>query len=94
MQKKLGRNKQRFPIIKTSRSYDEILENKDIKCVFICTPPETHFLLAKSAMEKNKNVLVEKPLTRSIDEAKSLIEIAKNKSLKLMVGIPLSSALL
>lgn len=84
--KKLEKNKQRFPAIKTVENYDEILNNEDIKCVFICTPPETHFELAYKAMERNKNVFVEKPFTRSADEARDLIKIAENKSLKLMVG--------
>jgi len=85
-EKKLEKNKERFPVIKTAENYDEILNNKDIKCIFICTPPETHFELAYKAMEKNKNVLVEKPLTRSTGEARKLVDLAEQKSLKLMVG--------
>lgn len=83
---RFGRIKKRFPSIKFVENYDAILENESINCVFICTPPVTHCQLAREALIHNKNVLVEKPMTVSVKEAKELIKISNEKSSKLMVG--------
>ena len=85
-QSQLGTNKKRYPSIKLVKKYDDILDNNDINCVFICTPPKTHYKLAKDALFYNKNVFIEKPMTVSVKEAEELIEISKKRSLKLMVG--------
>lgn len=83
---KLERMQKRFQIIKFEEKYENILKNNDIKCVFIATPPMTHYELARRAMENGKNVYIEKPMTTSSKEAEKLIEIAKKNSLKLIVG--------
>ena len=85
-QSQLDKNKKKYPSIKLVREYSDILNNNEINCVFICTPPATHYQLAKDALLHNKNVLIEKPMTVSVLEAEELIEISKKKSLKLMVG--------
>lgn len=85
-QSQLDKNKKRFPSIKLAKRYDDILDNNDINCVFICTPPATHYQLARDALFRGKNILIEKPMTVSVKEAEELIEISKKKSLKLMVG--------
>ncbi|MCJ7473208.1 MAG: Gfo/Idh/MocA family oxidoreductase [Actinobacteria bacterium] len=76
----------RFQFTKLEDNFDYILNNSDIKYVFISTPPITHYKLAKKAMENGKNVYIEKPMTTSSGEAKELIGIAKKNSVKLMVG--------
>ena len=48
----------------------------DIEMVHIVTPPDTHFPLAHSFLEKDKHVLCEKPLALSIKDAVHLIDIA------------------
>ena len=45
----------------------------------------SHYKLAKQALLAGKHVLLEKPMTSSVDESKELIEIAKSKNLVLMV---------
>ncbi|MBN2072876.1 MAG: Gfo/Idh/MocA family oxidoreductase [Actinobacteria bacterium] len=82
----LTRNRIKYPRISLTEKYDEILDNDNINCVFICTPPVTHYGLAKEALLKGKNVLIEKPMTVSVKEAEDLIRISEEKSLILMVG--------
>jgi predicted dehydrogenase len=53
---------------------------------FIVTPVETHFALAKAALEAGMHVMVEKPLTRTSAEAQELIVLAEAKNLRLMAG--------
>jgi len=83
---RLEKIKKRFQFIKLEENFYNILNNGDVKCVFISTPPITHYELGKKVLESNKNVYIEKPMTTSSKEAEELIDIAKKDSLKLMVG--------
>jgi predicted dehydrogenase len=73
------------PGLETSSDAQELLYRKDIDAIVVATPPSTHYLLASIALESGKHVLVEKPLSLNIDEAKSLIDMAKRHKLTLMV---------
>lgn len=68
-------------------SYEEMLMDKNIDLVYICTPHNLHYKYAKMCLEYNKNVLVEKPFTTNANEALELIEIAQNKKLLLAEAI-------
>ena len=65
---------------------EDILDNPEINAVIIATPAETHYDVAKKALMKDKNVLVEKPITLISTHARELVEIAERKDKKLMVG--------
>ena len=54
--------------------------------VSIATPTTTHCKIAKQAMEMGCHVLIEKPITQNIKEAKELVSIAKKKKLIIQVG--------
>lgn len=71
--------------IKTT-DYNDLLTNQDIHAITLATPPSTHFEIAKKALEHDKHVLVEKPFVFSLDEARELVQLAKQKNLILMVG--------
>ena len=62
----------------------DLLEDESIKLISICTSSETHYKFAKMCLEHNKNVLVEKPFTKTFDEAKELIDLARNRGLVIM----------
>ncbi len=51
----------RFPGIKTTRNYLDLLES-DIEAVVIATPVSTHYRLAKDCLMAEKHIMVEKPL--------------------------------
>ena len=59
--------------------YKELLADPSIQAVHICTPNNTHFAIAKDAIEAGKNVICEKPLAMSAAEAAGLVEAAKAK---------------
>jgi predicted dehydrogenase len=52
------------------RTLQDALEDAAVDIVSICTPPSTHFELAKFAMEHGASVLVEKPIFQTVDEAR------------------------
>lgn len=74
-----------YPACKVTEDYRELVENPEINAILIATPVSTHFQLAKDALEAGKDVLLEKPLTRTSAEARELIAIAKKKKLILAV---------
>lgn len=77
-------NKQ-YPSILTTKDFDTVLNDSSIDAVIIATPVFTHFELAKKALLKGKNVLIEKPMTSTSNEALELFEIAQKMQKLLMV---------
>jgi predicted dehydrogenase len=63
----------------------DLINNINVDAVVIATPVFSHYKLAKESLLAGKHVLLEKPMTPSVDESKELIEIAKRKNLVLMV---------
>jgi predicted dehydrogenase len=57
---------------KSTTSWKNVVQSKDIDIVLICTPPNTHAPIAKSALRNKKHVLCEKPLARTLKEAKDM----------------------
>ena len=70
----------------TARSVPEILEDPVIAGVVIATPAETHFSVAKVALQAGKDVFVEKPLALDYAEAEALCHLAEEQGQVLMVG--------
>jgi len=76
----------RFPGIRVSESFAEVLSDGNIDCVVIATPTSTHYPLVKAALEARKHVLVEKPITTRAAEAEELTKLAEKMGVVLMVG--------
>ena len=64
--------------------WSELLDKVD--AVSIVTPTETHCEIACAFLEKGVNVLVEKPIARTLEEADLMIAAAEKSGAKLMVG--------
>ena len=75
-----------FPQIETTTDYKKILANKEIHAVCIATPTNTHYSIAKEALEHDKHVLCEKPLALTSSECEELKNLARDKNRLLMVG--------
>lgn len=58
--------------------YKTILENKDIKAVFIATPTHLHKGIAIAALQAGKHVYCEAPLANTVEDAKAIALAAKN----------------
>ncbi len=81
----LDKAKRRFPSIITTTKIDRVLNDPKIKAIIIATPTKTHFPIAEKALKKGKDVLIEKPMTLTVDEAKLLVDLAKKNKRILMV---------
>ena len=64
-------------------SYESLLDDSGISCVYIPLPPALHYTWAKKALERGKHVMLEKPFTISLKNTSALIEFAKEKKLAL-----------
>ncbi len=64
--------------------YREILGEVD--AVSIVVPTVDHYRVARDALEAGLHVLVEKPMTSTLEEADELIELADNRTLTFQVG--------
>lgn len=75
----------RYPAVRVTTEYTEVLKSKDVDAVVVATPVSSHYPLASQALAAGKHVLVEKPLTGSVDEGKRLVEQADHVGKLLMV---------
>jgi scyllo-inositol 2-dehydrogenase (NADP+) len=66
-----------YPNARVVRSVDEVFGDPAIDLIVVGTPNETHFELAKAALQAGKHVVVDKPFAASSGEARELIELAK-----------------
>ncbi len=64
----------------------ELLENKEINAVYIATPPSSHVDYALKAIKAGKNIYLEKPVTRTSEEAFKIKEALHGKKNKLVVA--------
>ncbi|MCH9634292.1 MAG: Inositol 2-dehydrogenase/D-chiro-inositol 3-dehydrogenase [Chlamydiae bacterium] len=84
--KNLNQYKLIYPHINFTLSYQEILENKNIKKIVIAAPTEMHFNLAKQALMLGKDVFIEKAMSSDAKQASELHELSKKQHSILMVG--------
>jgi predicted dehydrogenase len=82
----LGKIARRYPSVRTTTRFDDLLVDDEIEAVLIATPVSTHHPLASAALRAGKHVFVEKPLSASSSEALDLMRVAREQELVLMPG--------
>lgn len=75
-----------YPGIRTTRSFDELMEDRETDAVAIATPVSTHFELARRSLEAGKHTFIEKPMAASVAHCLELVDMARERNLVLMVG--------
>src|SRR5579863_9651951 len=66
-----------YPRVKIVRSVEELLAVPSSKLVAISTPNDSHYAYAKACLEAGRDVVVDKPFTTTLAEAKELAELAR-----------------
>jgi len=69
---------------KSFTNYQDIMDSVD--AVSIAVPTTLHFQIGMDFLKQNKDILVEKPITTTIEEARALISEAQKRDLILQVG--------
>ena len=69
------------------KAYDSIEDLIDAaEVIDIVTPTLSHYDCAVQAMRKSKHLFIEKPITKTVDEAKALIKLSEEANVKVQVG--------
>jgi len=66
------------------QNYEDMLDEIDVGIV--ATPTSEHFHISMNLLKHGKPVLVEKPITETIEQAEQLVDMAKTNGLVLQVG--------
>ncbi len=74
-----------YPDVRIVRNLDELLSIAEIRLVVIATPNETHYPFARQCLEAGRDVVVDKPFTATLEEAKLLVQLAKKTNRLLTV---------
>ncbi|MGN7799761.1 Gfo/Idh/MocA family protein [Leifsonia sp. 22587] len=74
------------PDARWATALDEVLADPDVTIVSICTPTPSHADLAVQALEAGRNVLLEKPIALTMDDALRVQDAASRASGLLMVA--------
>ncbi|HXK59611.1 MAG TPA: Gfo/Idh/MocA family oxidoreductase [Acidobacteriota bacterium] len=78
---------QMYPNVPRYKDFRVMLEKqKDIDAVIVATPDHGHALIAMAAMQLGKHVYVQKPLTRTVGEARKLTEAARRYKVATQMG--------
>lgn len=86
-QKRLSMAARKVPEAKTHVHHQELLQRSDIDAVFIATPDHWHAPITLAAMESGKDVYVEKPMTHTVEESKTVAHKAKELHRVVQVGV-------
>jgi scyllo-inositol 2-dehydrogenase (NADP+) len=73
-----------YPDVRILRSFEEALGDAAVQLVVVSTPNETHFALAKQALEAGKHVVIDKPFAATSAQAQELVTLAAKKGLKVV----------
>jgi predicted dehydrogenase len=82
---KLAIVNRRFPAVKTTTDYRELLADPAIDAIAIATPVSTHFELGLAALRAGKHLWLEKPMTETSQQARQLVDEAEKRQLVLIV---------
>lgn len=80
---------EKFLIAKQFSDYKELLATQDVDAVIIATPTNTHSEIALECLKAKKHILIEKPIARSLAEAKEINSVAKKNKKQVMIGMNL-----
>jgi len=70
-------------------NYEDLLKNRELDAVVISVPNFLHMECAIKAAEAGKDIFLEKPLARNVDEGEKIVSSARKNNVKLMIGFDL-----
>lgn len=74
------------PDAKVYTDYKELLKDETIDAVIVATPNRSHSFITIDSLEAGKHVLCEKPMAKTYEEAKAMVETAKRTGKILTIG--------
>jgi scyllo-inositol 2-dehydrogenase (NADP+) len=74
-----------YPNAIVSGSFEDLLKDDEIEVVVVNTPDKSHYALARTAIGAGKHVIVEKPITQTVEQGEELIALARDQRVMLTV---------
>ncbi|HVV68096.1 MAG TPA: oxidoreductase [Gammaproteobacteria bacterium] len=74
-----------YPLATVYAEPEQLIDDGNIDLVVICSPNESHYPLAKMALDAKKHVVIEKPFVSNRTQGEELIHLAHRKNLLLSV---------
>jgi len=71
----------RFPTVRTTTSFAELIADPNVDAVAVATPVRTHFAIGMEVLRAGKHLWLEKPMTETADEALRLADEADRRKL-------------
>lgn len=87
--KRALRTAKKSGVKKTYTDYEQLLKDPNVDAVIIALPTHLHLDCAIKAAEAKKHILLEKPIAKSVKEAKEIISASEKNGVKLLMGYPL-----
>ncbi len=82
---KLELLQRRFPAVKTTTDFRDLIADPSIDAIAVATPVSSHFELGMAALKAGKHLWVEKPMTETSYQAQKLVDEAERRGLVLIV---------
>lgn len=68
----------KYSIPNFTNDLDDILRDSEVTTVSVCTPHNTHAEITIAALENSKDVIVEKPVATSLEDANKMMQTARD----------------
>ncbi|MBN2174650.1 MAG: oxidoreductase [Bacteroidales bacterium] len=85
VERKTDKSKVLYPYVEIVRDFNEILADKQIELVVICTPNTLHYPMVRECLLAGKHVVVEKPFMNTSADADEIIRLAQSKKKNVFV---------
>lgn len=72
--------------LRSFKEYSNLLDETDLNGILVCTPPDLHYPIIKSAADRGLHVFVEKPFTTSLNYGRELLSLFEQRNLIHQVG--------
>jgi predicted dehydrogenase len=79
------KSRERFPEATIVRSFEDLIRDETLELIVVNTPNHLHLDMARQALAAGKHVILEKPMTVTTQEARTLIDLARSRNLVLSV---------
>src|ERR1700747_3640468 len=74
-----------YPDARIVRSVEELLAVPDVRLVVVATPNDTHHPIARQCLAAGRDVVVDKPLSTTLEEGLDLVDFARERGRLLTV---------
>ena len=83
--KRLELVQRRYPAVRTTQRFQDLLQDPKVDAIAIATPVSTHFELGMAVLRAGKHLWLEKPMTETLLQATKLMEEADRRQLTVFV---------